>query len=313
MAVLILVSDWDIDSWVQRMQTLMPGKDIRTSLDDGPVEDIDYALVWKPPAGQLKKLPNLKVIFSLGAGVDHVFADPDLPGVPVVRVIDDDLTMRMSEYVVLHVLLHHRKQRAYDALQRNKVWREFSQSAAHEVSVGILGLGTLGQDAARKLQILGFKVSGWSRSQKEMENIDCFSGSDGLNDFLEKTDILVCLLPLTPDTMGILNADLFRRLSHTGPLNAPILINVGRGGHQVEADILDCLDDGTLGAVTLDVFETEPLPETSPLWDHPNVTITPHNASSSHPNAICRNVADQIKAFESGTPLKNVVDPDRGY
>ncbi|MBZ0215402.1 MAG: glyoxylate/hydroxypyruvate reductase A [Fimbriimonadaceae bacterium] len=313
MAILILLSDWDVTPWVRRLQNIMPEQDVRTSLSDGPVEDIDYALVWKSPPGQLKQLPNLKIVFSLGAGVDHVFADPDLPDVPVVRMIDNDLTMRMSEYVVLHVLMHHRKQRAYDRLQQNKEWREYSQAAANEVRVGILGLGTLGQDAARKLQILGFKVSGWSRSPKNIDGITCFSGPDGLNDFLGATDILVCLLPLTAQTKGILNGDLFRRLAHTGPLEAPVLINAGRGGLQVEADILECLESGELGAATLDVFETEPLPKTSPLWNHPRVTVTPHNASVSDPDAICRNILEQITAYESGAPLKNVVDPKQGY
>lgn len=313
MAILFLLSDWDAAPWVRRLRKILPHQEIRTSLDEGPLDDIDYALVWKPPPGQLRKLPNLKVIFSLGAGVDHVFEDPDLPDVPVVRVIDENLTMRMSEYVLLHVLMHHRKQRAYDELQNNKDWKEYPQAAACEVRVGILGLGTLGQDAACKLKVLGFQVAGWSRSKKQLDGITCFCGEDGLDTFLGTTDILVCLLPLTPQTKGILNRDLFKRLARNGPLKAPVLINAGRGGLQIETDILECLENGDLGAATLDVFETEPLPKTNPLWNHPKVTVTPHNASVSHPDSICRNIVDQITAFESGAPLRNIVDPKQGY
>ncbi len=312
MAILIQASDWDVKLWVRWMQKHIPDRDIRSSLDEGALEEIDYALVWKPPPGLLARLPNLQVIFSLGAGVDHVFADPGLPDVPVVRVIDDDLTMRMSEYVVLHVLMHHRKQRAYDELQRNREWKEFPQVAASDLRVGILGLGMLGADAARKLQFLGFRVAGWSRSPKSMEGVTCYFGESELEAFLGQTDILVCLLPLTPQTKGILNRSFFEKLAQDGPLKGPVLINAGRGGLQVETDILDCLEDGTLKTVTLDVFETEPLPEKSPLWTHPQVTVTPHNASVSDPGALCRNIVTQIAAFESGKPLKNIVNPALG-
>jgi glyoxylate/hydroxypyruvate reductase A len=253
------------------------------------------------------------VIFSLGAGVDHLMRYPDLPEVPIVRVAQEDLTDRMSEYVVLQSLMHLRDQRRYDTQQRDRVWSSdaFAPKAS-DVRVGMLGFGVLGQDAARKLRAMGFDVAGWSRTRKEVEGFRVYAG-DELDAFLARTDILVCLLPLTPDTHGILNAELFAKLARDGRLGGPVLINAGRGGLQVETDILASLDDGTLRAATLDVFETEPLPADSPLWSHPRVTVTPHNAAVSEPEATARYIVDQIRRFERGEPLQNVVDPARGY
>jgi glyoxylate/hydroxypyruvate reductase A len=220
----------------------------------------------------------------------------------------------MSEYVVLHCLMHLRRQRSYDEQQRRKIWLDDRfQPGAHHVRVGIMGLGVLGQDAARKLRVMGFDVAGWSRSPRRVEGIETFSGADGLDAFLARTDILVCLLPLTEDTRGILNGSVFRRLARDGRLGGPVVINAGRGGLQVEADILAALDDGTLRAATLDVFETEPLPPDSPLWTHPAVTVTPHNAAMSDPESIAEQIVEQIERFEAGEPLRNVVDPRAGY
>jgi glyoxylate/hydroxypyruvate reductase A len=239
---------------------------------------------------------------------------PDLPPVPIVRVAQDDLTDRMSEYVVLHCLMALREQRRFDALQRDKVWAGGqAPPKAGDVRVGIMGFGVLGQDAARKLQMMGFDVAAWSRTPKQDERIEIFAGEGGLDAFLGRTDILVSLVPLTRATRGILNRDLFAKLARTGSLGGPVLINPGRGGLQVEADILACLDDGTLKSATLDVFETEPLPQDSPLWLHPNVAVTPHNAATSEPEATARYIVDQIRRYEAGEALQNQVDPARGY
>jgi glyoxylate/hydroxypyruvate reductase A len=314
MTLLVAVSGWDVEPWIQRFQRLLPDRKI-VSLDE-PFDrrDVDYVACWRHPHGSLAGLPNLAAIFSLGAGVDHLIGDARLPDVPVVRVVDADLTARMSEYVVLHCLMHLRQQRRYDAQQRQKVWIEESHPpAAGQVRVGIMGLGVLGADAGRKLKVMGFDVAGWSRSPKDVGGIPTFSGEDGLDAFLARTDILVSLLPLTAETRGILNKDLFGKLTRDGRLGGPILINAGRGGLQVETDILASLDDGTLKAATLDVFETEPLPAGSPLWTHPAVTVTPHNAAASEASAISAYIADQIKQFEAGRPLQNVVKPDLGY
>src|SRR5690606_33004738 len=241
---------------------------------------------------------NLEVIFSLGAGVDHVFHDTNIPDVPLVRVISDDLTMRMTEYVVWQVLDHHRFGSNYRLQQKKHVWHEDPrQPAAHEVTVGIMGLGVLGRDSAEKLKALGFKITGWSRRQHELDGVETFHGQDGFAPFLKTADILVCLLPLTPDTKGILSMSMFAQLKENGPLGAPILINAGRGGLQNEPDILAALDRGMLSAVTLDVFNQEPLPADSPFWDHPKVTLTPHVAASSSASAIVPQIIRQIEAF----------------
>ena len=233
---------------------------------------------------------------------------------PVVRIVDPDLTNRMSEYVVLHCLSQLRQQRRYERQQAKRIWEDDrEQPAAREIRVGIMGLGVLGQDAAAKLGLIGFDVAGWSRSPKQVEGLRCFSGEDGLTDFLARTDILVCLLPLTEDTRHILDRSVFERLARDGRLGGPVLINAGRGGLQVEEDILACLGDGTLGAAVLDVFETEPLPASSPLWDAPNLTITPHNSAMSSPDSTAAQVAGQIRVFEAGGGLTNLVDVKRGY
>jgi glyoxylate/hydroxypyruvate reductase len=276
--------------------------------------DVHYAAVWKPPAGLLAGFPNLKAIFNLGAGVDAVLKDTTIPArIPLVRVVNADLTARMTEYVTLHVLMHHRRQRMLDAAQVARQWVAKDQWAASAVRVGLMGLGELGQDAAAVLGRIGFTLNGWSRSAKSVAGVRCYHGADGLVAFLAATDILVVLLPLTPDTRGILDRRLFQGLARDGVLGAPVLINAGRGGLQVEADILACLDDGTLAAATLDVFETEPLPATSRLWTHPRVTVTPHNAADSSPDAISADIVAQIAAHQSGQPLSNLVDRTRGY
>lgn len=313
MTILIALQGWDTGLWVERMRRLLPARPVVTLAEPFDKAAVRYALSWRHPHGSLADLPNLGAIFSLGAGVDHILADPRLPDVPIARVVDPDLTTRMSEYVVLHCLMHLRQQRRWDAQQREKLWDDDDfQPAARELRVGVLGLGELGRDAAHKLQVMGFDVAGWSRSPAKAP-FSTFSGQDGLEPFLARTDILVCLLPLTPQTRGILNRDLFAGLARDGRLGGPVLINAGRGGLQVEGDILAALDDGTLKAATLDVFEREPLPSDSGLWTHPRVTVTPHNAAMSAPEAVGALIAGQIAALERGEPLLHQVDRARGY
>lgn len=313
-AILIAVTGPEPEAWVRHFRSLAPQRELRVFPDHmGDLEDIAYACVWKAPPGILRPCPNLKAIFSIGAGVDHIFTDPDLPDVPVVRIVDDDLTMRMGEYVVLHALMHHRFQRAYDAQQRERTWRENRQPAANAVTVGIMGLGVLGRHAADLLRRIGFRVAGWSRTAQAVEGVSIFHGAGGLDDFLATTDILVCLLPRTAETTGLIDMALLRKLRRDGPLGGPYLINAGRGSTQVEKDILAALDDGTLKGATLDVFEAEPLPPESRLWTHPKVTITPHNAAASAPGALVKNMLAQIERFETGGALQNVVDRQRGY
>lgn len=313
MSILIAVKGWSPEEWVAAVQAVAPG---RTVVAAGAVTDpaaIRYALVWGPERGALARYPNLKAVFSLGAGVDHLTSDPEIPDVPIARIVDPDLTMRMTEWVVLQVLMHHRQQKTYDRMQAEHVWRPLRQPAASEVRVGVMGLGVLGEDAAGALVRLSFQVAGWSRSPKTIDGIQTFHGSDGLDQFLARTDILVVLLPLTDETRGMIDAKLIGRLASDGPLGGPVVINAGRGKLQVEADIDAALRDGRLRAASLDVFATEPLPADSPLWSAPNLVITPHVAADSDPIAVSRNVVRQIEAFERGEPLEGLVDRTRGY
>ena len=306
--------NWSPERWKLRFEDVCRDRPVilmpATGFDPA---DVTYAAVWKPVPGELAAFPNLEVIFNLGAGVDALMADSSLPDVPLVRVAVDDLTNRMMEYVVLHVLMHHRQELYLRDSQATKRWAPKYQWPASALSVGIMGLGTLGLRAAEVLKTIGFRVAGWSRSPRQVEGVECFAGSAGLDPFLRRTDILVSLLPLTADTRGILNRALFARLNRTSPLGAPVLINAGRGGLQNEPDILACLDDGTLGAASLDVFAQEPLPAPSPFWTHPKVVLTPHNAADTDPDEISKYVARQIAQLEAGGPLENVVDRERGY
>jgi glyoxylate/hydroxypyruvate reductase len=313
-ALLLAITRWDPKEWAEGFQASSPAREIRLWPDCvGDPRDITYACVWMPPHGLLATFPNLQAIFSLGAGVDQLLADLSLPNVPIVRIVDPDLTMRMREYVTLHVLFHHRRQHLYLAQQHERLWRNHDQPAASEVTVGIMGLGTLGQDAAAILKRIGFQVVGWSRRPKEVPDLETFHGPAGLDHFLARSEILVVLLPATPATEGILNLSLLRKLKRDGALGGAYLINAGRGRLQIDADIQAALDEGSLAGVSLDVFQTEPLSRHSPLWSHPKVTITPHNAAASVPRTLVTNILTQIERYEAGLPLSNVVDRDVGY
>jgi glyoxylate/hydroxypyruvate reductase A len=218
----------------------------------------------------------------------------------------------MSEWVVMQCLMHLRGQYAHDSHQRQREWAKLIAPEAAEVTVGVMGLGILGQDAAAKLRVMGFNIIGWSRSRKQIDGIETFDASE-LDSFLARTDILVGLLPLTPETTGFYDAGLFAKLRRNGALGQPVFINAGRGKSQVEADIASAIRDGTLGGASLDVFEAEPLASDNPLWDLQNVFLTPHDAAVSEENALFRHVETQIARFERGEPLQFVVDRAAGY
>jgi glyoxylate/hydroxypyruvate reductase A len=285
------------------------GREVRYWPDIGDKAAIDYALVWHPEPGLLASLPNLKLIVSLGAGVDHVLRDPELPArVPILRLVDPYMTQAMSEYVTLQVLRLHRPDVAYRAQQLVAEWREHDQKNAAERSVGILGFGTLGQDAAHKLKAVGLDVAGWSRSAKDVPGFATYAGAAGLDALLARSEILVSLLPMTPETENLLDARLFARL----PRGAGV-INAGRGRHLVEADLLAALDTGQISAAVLDVFRDEPLPSDHPFWRHPRIVVTPHVAAETHPPTALPIIAQAIADFEVGRPVANLVDGNRGY
>jgi glyoxylate/hydroxypyruvate reductase A len=298
----------------QRWQELLSADREVVLAPDGPDDpSITYAVVWKQRPNILSKLPNLRAIFSIGAGVDHIFTDPGVPDVPIVRVVAENLTQYMTEYVTWRVLDHHRQGMLYRLQQQKKIWHEPLQRPANDVSVGIMGLGQLGRAAAEALLALGYHVNGWGRTDRPMAGVTTFSGNSGLIPFLNATDILVVLLPLTPTTEGIVNYGLLRELRRRNGLGGAALINAGRGRLQRDADILRALEDGTLKEASLDVFEQEPLPRTSPLWAHPRVFVTPHAAAASDPEHLAAPMLAQMEAFERGEPLQYLVDREAGY
>lgn len=273
-------------------------------------EEVEHAFVLFPEPGLLARFPKLRSISAIGAGVDHILRDADLPATcPIARLVQPDLRQRMTEYVVLHVLRHHRQMRVYEEQQRMKEWRMLlPQPSATERHIGILGLGVLGRDAAEKLNLLGFKTAGWSRTQKSVEGMVCLHGPEGLDSLLKTTEILVCLLPLTPETNRIIDEGLLRKL----PRGASV-INASRGAVLHEAALLKLLDEAHISEATLDVFETEPLPDRSPLWSHPRVTVTPHAASAALPEPVIAMLLDTIARVESGMPPEFAVDRALGY
>ena len=308
-----------------KFDAVIEGQSIKDGLGKRPIVDwhskdrpaslkgIKYALVWEIDDALFSSMPDLEVIFSAGAGVDKILNNPTVPkDIPIVRFVDPSLTTRMTEWICLQCLMHLRQQRQYDELQNKHEWHQLPQPQASEVNVGIMGLGILGQDAAQKLQTLGFQVSGWSRSRKEIEGMRCYDANE-TDTFLREVHYLVGLLPLTNDTKGFFNRGIFEKLSRHEVLGSPVFINGGRGQSQSQADILDCLKDGTLGGVSLDVFETEPLSADSPLWDFPNAYISPHVAANSDVLALGSYVERQIQRYEAGKALENVVDREAGY
>lgn len=313
MALLLHLTGIDDKKWAEGFRTSIAGYPIVRQGDDYSPEDIEYVFAWKPAPDAFEGMVNLKAILSLGAGVDALLQHPALPDVPIVRFVDDELTHCMSDYVISQVMMHQRLFTRYAAHQKAKIWSQLYPPASHEIGVGIMGLGVLGTDAAMKLKSIGFDVKGWSRSAKTIDGVKVFAGNDQLDAFLSETDIVVCLLPLTAETEGILNMETFKKLRRGPLIGGPALINAARGKHQKEDDIVAALKDGTLSAASLDVFEVEPLPRTSPLWELETCFITPHIAAISNERSGVRYFSRIVNDHRDGKPLRNVVDRDRGY
>jgi glyoxylate/hydroxypyruvate reductase A len=309
MSLLFISKSDDPDAWRAMLAEGLPDLEVRVWPEAGDPAEIEFALAWKPKPGVLAGFPNLKLIQSLGMGVDHIFVDPDLPaGVPVARLVDPDMVRQMGEYVIFAALRHHRRMDDYDANQRAGRWRQAGLRDTPLVRAGVLGLGAIGSDTAAKLAMLGFQVAGWSRSPKSLDGIESFHGEDGFLPFLQRTDILVCLLPLTPETNGILDARAFAALPE-----GAYVINLARGGHVVEEDLLAAIDGGHVAGATLDVFQTEPLPDGHPFWAHPKVHVTPHIAGLTNPRTSAAQVIENIRRVRAGQPPLNLVDAAKGY
>ncbi|MGY8992652.1 MAG: 2-hydroxyacid dehydrogenase [Rhodospirillales bacterium] len=309
MKVVLKIGAARAEWWKSHLSALLPAYEVVLADEPMDHESIDFAVVWKPEPGWLQTFPNLQCIVSIGAGIDHVLCDPDLPAhLPIIRTTGTDLNVRMREYVTLHVLRIHRRLPEVAAAQEAQEWCQIIEPPAQDRRVGVMGLGNLGADCARTLADIGFNVAGWSKSPKSIDGVACFAGNDERGQFLDGVQILVCMLPLTPETEGILNAELFAQL----PEGASI-INVARGQHLIEADLLAGLQSGHIKTATLDVFHEEPLPSNHPFWGHPDILVTPHIASLIDPVAGGQRIAENIKKFVAGKPIADLVPPGKGY
>ena len=310
MATVLMASHQDpVDLWRGALADEMPELEFRAYPDVGDRDEIDYALVYWPPHGLIASLPNVKAVLSIAAGCDHILADPELPPhLPIVRMVDDYLAAMMAEYAIYGVLHFHRNMHFYRHEQLRSHWNRSWPLYTPETTVGILGLGAIGGDCARKLGALDFQVHGWSRSEKSMPGVTCYHDVDGLLAMAAQCRYLVCVLPLTAKTQGIINKDLINAMPKGG-----IVINIARGGHQVDEDILNALDSGHLGGVFLDVFNEEPLPSDHPYWLHDKVLITPHVAGELIPRSCAKSVAANIRRIEAGKAVPDLFDKIRGY
>jgi glyoxylate/hydroxypyruvate reductase len=307
-AIAYISRDTDGVLWNKVLTAGLGPIDFRTLADLGSLDDIEIALAWKPDPGLLATLRNLRLIVSLGMGVDHLLTDDRLPDVPIVRIMDEGLIGQMSEYAIFWALRHHRDIDKYAASQRARQWKPLDFVDTIHRRVGIMGLGTIGQDIAGKFAMLGFPTAGWSRTAKRLPGIETFHGRDGLRQFLGRTDILVDVLPLTRDTRGLLDAKAFAAL----PKGA-YFINMARGGHVVDEALLAALDSGHLSGAALDVFNQEPLPADHPYWTHPKLQVTPHIAGATNPRTASPGVIENIKRLREGRDLIHRVDPKTGY
>ena len=309
MQILFHAPNSNPEAWRTALGRAMPGADVRIwqAGDDAPA---DYAVVWKPPKEMLSAQRGLKAIFNIGAGVDSILelgaALP--PDVPIVRLDDAGMGVQMAEYVTHAVLRYLRRFDEYDAQARTQQWRFLKPYSKTDFTVGILGLGLLGQRIAASLAELEFPLCGWSRTPKDVPGIACHHGKDGLDAFLAQTRVLVCVLPLTAETARILNRDTLSRL----PRGA-FLVNVARGGHLVEADLLELVQDKHITAATLDVMDEEPLPSEHPFWREPRITLTPHVAALTLRDESARQIAGKIALLERGDTVPGMVDRLKGY
>jgi len=294
--------------WAELFAHAMPDLPFHIWPDIGDPREVRYLAAWQPPDDIAERFPNLEVLFSTGAGTDHFDLSAISPALPVVRMVESGIVAGMVEYVTLAVLAIHRDWGRYLGQQRAATWGPHRVYPAASRRVGVLGLGVLGRAVLERLSGFGFTCAGWSRSPQQIEGVECHAGPEQLAAFLARTDILVCLLPLTDSTRGILCRRLFDQL----PRGAT-LINVGRGGHLVQDDLLEALEDGRLGHAILDVCEPEPLPPDHPFWTHPQVTLTPHIASMTQPESAVEAVIENIRRHREGLPMTGLVDRARGY
>ena len=307
--VLIKLGGESADDYIEEMHRLEPHLQIREWPDVGSPGEVDIAMVWKMPHGELAKFPNLKLIISMAAGVDHVLSDPDRPkGVPIVRVTDPHMARSMGHWFLMNILRLHRETAHFDNLRAEKIWPPEIAFDTDAISVGILGLGYLGTHVAQMLKAVGLRVQGWSRTQKNLDGIQSFSGKVGLDQMLSNTNYLACLLPNTPATEGIMSRNCFNKMPR-----GSYVLNAGRGSQLVEADLLQALDNGQIKGAALDVFETEPLPRDHPFWTDTRILMTPHHAAEVFLPAAAQTFLKNIYSIRNNQPLTGLVNEELGY
>ncbi|AZQ43926.1 2-hydroxyacid dehydrogenase [Nonlabens ponticola] len=308
MSILLIRNDQNYQPWIDAIQQVDTDLKVVTPETIQNRSEVTMALTWKAPAGSFEDLANLKVIGSMGAGVDHLFDDSTLPqGLTYTRIVDNNLSGDMAEFVLGLCMRHIKNFGFYQEQQVTKNWKPISYRRNKNVTVGIMGMGVLGKAVANLLISAGFKVCGWSQSAKRIDGVNTYK-SDELNNFLSQCNILVCLLPLTDKTRGIINADLLSKLKQDC-----YLINVARGGHVVDDDLLTALENNQLSGAALDVFHEEPLPSDHPFWNRDDILITPHVASVSSPASVADQVVENYRLLQQGKALHNRVSIDQQY
>ena len=310
MALLYLSKQTDGEVWRALLEAELPGLDFRTPAETGDASEIDAALVWLHPPGDLANYPNLKLVASLGAGVDHIVeARRAIPaGAAVTRIVDPAMTAQMTEWCLMAMLNHLRRWDAYRQLRRERRYEELPAPLPHDVTVGIAGLGEMGGHCARVLSVMGYRVRGWSRGPKRLDGVACLHGMDRLDEFLAPCDVAICLLPLTAETEDLFDAARFAAMKP-----GCFFINAARGRHVVEEDLIAAIDSGHVAGATLDVQRAEPMPDDHPFWRHPGIATFPHVAAFTVPRACAPQIAENYRRMRAGEPLLNVVDLERGY
>ena len=306
MKITFCCTDTKAEPWLQGLAAALPGADITVWQPGAP--QADYAVVWAPPQQFIDEQPALRALFNIGAGVDALLKLRLPPSVRVVRLDDAGMAVQMAEYVCHALIRHFREFDQYEAAMQAGQWSYRKPRLRQDFPVGVMGLGVLGERVARAVAQFDFPVLGWSRSPKQMAGVRCVSGQEGFNEFRAATRVLVNLHPLTPETQGIMNRDTLARL-----LPGAYVINVARGAHLVEEDLLALIDAGHVAGATLDVFRTEPLPAGHPFWGHPKITLTPHTSARTLRDESIAQIAGKIAALARGEAVAGVVDAGRGY
>ena len=309
MALVIVSETLQLQPWIAALKKAGPEVEILTQQEVKDPGKVEFALAWNHRPGICKEFPNLKTISSMGAGVDHLMKDPDIPQhIRIVRIIDPMLSQDMYEFVLALILSRMKNLRLFQEQQQQKVWKKKRYLRMGQLRVGIMGTGVIGHHVATALLKVGFNVLGWSRTEGQPSGYRKFFGQEQMKDFLNRTDILVCLLPLTPETKGILNRGHLTML----PAGAGV-INVGRGGHVVDEELIEVIDSGHLDGASLDVFQEEPLSPQHPFWSHHKIQMTPHNASLTDPDSVAPQILENYYRTLRGEPLLNMVNREAGY